>query len=116
MSGRRGEERHSELAEIEALIAAGKVSATRVARTVIDGRDTYRMQVVCAGRPPRRHRVGKGTVSYTAPAHRAASPAAAIRQAAATGGSARRRRGGPRHGWASRIAAWLPTVPRCMGR
>jgi hypothetical protein len=44
-SGRRGKEQQAELAEIEALIAAGKVLSTRIVRTVIDGRDTYRMQL-----------------------------------------------------------------------
>ena len=63
-SGRRGTEQHSELAEIEALIAAGKVLSTRIVRTVINGRDTYRMQLVCDGRPTRRHPVGEGQVSF----------------------------------------------------
>jgi hypothetical protein len=62
-SGRRGEEQQAELAEIEALIAAGKVLSTRIVRTVIDGRDTYRMQLVCDGHPTRRHSVGDGRVS-----------------------------------------------------
>lgn len=64
MSGRRGEEQHAELGEIEALIAAGKVLSTRIVRTVINGRDTYRMQLVCDGRPTRRHPVGDGQVSF----------------------------------------------------
>jgi hypothetical protein len=63
-SGRREKEQQSELAEIEALIAAGKVVSTRIVRTVIDGRDTYRMQLVCDGRPTRRHRIGDGQVSF----------------------------------------------------
>jgi hypothetical protein len=42
-SGRRGKEQHVELAEIEALIAEGRVLSTRIVRTVINGRDTYRM-------------------------------------------------------------------------
>jgi hypothetical protein len=63
-SGRRGKEQQAELAEIEALIAAGKVLSTRVVRTVIDGRDTYRMQMVVDGSPTRRHRVGDGRVSF----------------------------------------------------
>ncbi|MDT5278919.1 MAG: hypothetical protein QOJ20_114 [Mycobacterium sp.] len=63
-SGRRGKEQQVELAEIEALIAAGKVLSTRIVRTVIDGRDTYRMQLVCDGHPPRRHPVGGGRVSF----------------------------------------------------
>jgi len=63
-AGRRGKEQRAELAEIEALIAAGKVLATRIVRTVIDGRDTYRMQLVCDGRPTRRHPVGDGLVSF----------------------------------------------------
>jgi putative transposase len=54
----------AELAEIEALIAAGKVLSTRIVRTVIDGRDTYRLQLVCDGRPARRHPVGEGRVSF----------------------------------------------------
>ncbi|MDT7761162.1 MAG: hypothetical protein QOC63_582 [Mycobacterium sp.] len=62
-SGRRGQEQQGELAELEALIAAGKVLSTRIVRTVINGRDTYRMQLVCDGRPTRRHRVGDGRVS-----------------------------------------------------
>jgi putative transposase len=33
-------------------------------RTVINGCDTYRMQLVCDGRPTRRHRVGDGRVSF----------------------------------------------------
>jgi putative transposase len=63
-SGRRGREQHAELAEIEALITAGKVLSTRIVRTVINGRDTYRMQLVCDGYPTRRHRVGDGRVSF----------------------------------------------------
>lgn len=62
-SGRRGKEQQSELAEIEALIAAGKVLSTRIVRTVVNGVDTYRMQVVCDGPPSRRHPVGDGRVS-----------------------------------------------------
>ena len=63
-SGRRGGEQQAELAEIEALIAAGEVLSTLVVRTVIDGRDTYRMQLVCNGRPTRRHALGEGRVSF----------------------------------------------------
>ena len=51
------------LAEIEALITAGKVLSTRIVRTVINGRDTYRMQLVCDGRPTRRHPVGDDQVA-----------------------------------------------------
>ncbi|MCA2338813.1 transposase, partial [Mycobacterium avium] len=50
VSGRRGREQQAELAEIEALIAAGKVLSTRIVRTLINGRDTYRMQLVMDGR------------------------------------------------------------------
>ena len=63
-TGRRGKEQQAELAEIEALIAAGKVLSTRIVRTVINGRDTYRMQLVCDGHPTRRHPVGDGRVSF----------------------------------------------------
>jgi putative transposase len=63
-SGRRGNEQQAELAEIEALIAAGKVLHTRIVRTVINGRDTYRMQLVMDGRPTRRHLVGEGRVCF----------------------------------------------------
>jgi hypothetical protein len=63
-SGRCGRERQVELAEIEALIAAGKVSSTRILRSVINGRDTYRLQLVCSGHPPQRHLVGEGRVSF----------------------------------------------------
>lgn len=63
-SGRRGGEQQAELAEIEALIAAGKVLSTRIVRTVIAGRDTYRMQLVCDGGPTKRHEVGDGRVSF----------------------------------------------------
>jgi putative transposase len=62
-SGRRGKEQQVELAQIEALIAAGKVLHTRIVRTVINGRDTYRMQLVCDGHPTRRHPVGDGRVA-----------------------------------------------------
>lgn len=64
MGGRRGREQQAELAEIEALIAAGKVLSCRIVRTVINSRDTYRMQLVCDGRPTRRHPVGDGRVSF----------------------------------------------------
>ncbi len=64
VSGRRGKEQQTELAEIEALIAAGKVLSTRIVRTVINGADTYRMQLVCDGHPTRRHPVGVGRVSF----------------------------------------------------
>jgi putative transposase len=63
-SGRRGKEQQAELTEIETLIAAGKVLSTRIVRTVINGRDTYRMQLVCDGRPARRHPVGDAQVSF----------------------------------------------------
>jgi putative transposase len=63
-SGRRGKEQHSELAEIEALIATNRVLSTRIVRAVINGRDTYRMQLVCDGRPTRRHPIGDGRVSF----------------------------------------------------
>jgi hypothetical protein len=63
-SGRRGKEQQAELAEIEALIAAGKVLSSRIVRTVINGRDTYRMQLVMDGSPSRRHPVGDGRVSF----------------------------------------------------
>ncbi len=64
VSGRRGREQQAELAEIEALIAAGKVLSCRIVRAVINGSDTYRMQLVCDGRPTRRHPVGDGRVSF----------------------------------------------------
>jgi hypothetical protein len=63
-SGRRGKEQQVELAEIQALIAAGKVLSARIVRTVIGGRDTYRMQLVMDGLPTRRHAVGDGRVSF----------------------------------------------------
>ena len=63
-TGRRGQEQQAELAQIEALIAVGKVRSTRIVRTVINGRDTYRMQLVCDGHPTRRHPVGDGRVSF----------------------------------------------------
>jgi putative transposase len=64
VSGRRGREQQVELAEIEALIAAGKVLSTRIVRTLINGADTYRMQLVCDGHPTRRHPVGDGRMSF----------------------------------------------------
>ena len=64
VSGRRGKEQQAELAEIEALIAAGKVLSTRIVRTVIAGRDTYCMQLVVDGQPARRHPAGGGRVSF----------------------------------------------------
>ncbi|MBV8861261.1 MAG: transposase, partial [Mycobacterium sp.] len=63
-TGRRGKEEQTELAEIEALIAVGKVLSTRIVRTVISGRDTYRMQLVIDGRPTRLHPIGDGQVSF----------------------------------------------------
>lgn len=62
--GRRGREQAAELDQIEGLIAAGKVLSTRIVRTVIGGRATYRMQLVCDGRPTQRHVVGQGRVSF----------------------------------------------------
>jgi putative transposase len=60
-TGRRGKEQQAELAQIETLIAAGKVRSTRIVRTRINGRDTYRMQLVCDGHPtPRRAPGGMG--------------------------------------------------------
>lgn len=64
VSGRQGREQQAELAEIQSLIAAGKVLSARVVRTVINGRDTYRMQLACDGHPTRRHPVGAGRVSF----------------------------------------------------
>ncbi|WP_319458127.1 MULTISPECIES: transposase [unclassified Mycobacterium] len=63
-SGRRGAEQQTELVEIDGLIAAGKVLSTRIVRTVINGADTYRMQLVCDGHPSRRHPSGNGRVSF----------------------------------------------------
>jgi putative transposase len=63
-TGRRGKEQQAELAEIEALIASGDVLSTRIVRTVINGQDTYRMQLVCDGHPTQRHPVGAGGVSF----------------------------------------------------
>lgn len=63
-SGRRGREQAAELVEIESLIAAGSVLSTRIVRTVINGRATYRLQLVCDGQPTRRHPVGSGRVSF----------------------------------------------------
>jgi hypothetical protein len=40
------------------------VLSTRIVRTVVGGRDTYRMQLVCDGHPARRHPVGDGRVSF----------------------------------------------------
>jgi len=37
--------------------------STRIVRSVINGRDTYRMRLVCDGYPTRRHPVGDGRVS-----------------------------------------------------
>ena len=53
-SGRRGREQRAELGEIEALITAGKVLSTRIVRTVINGRDAYRMQLVTHTRRMRK--------------------------------------------------------------
>jgi putative transposase len=63
-SGRRGRQQQAELAKIEALVANGKARSTRIVRTVINGRDTYRMQLVMDGWPTRRHPVGDGQVSF----------------------------------------------------
>ncbi|HWS91125.1 MAG TPA: transposase [Mycobacterium sp.] len=63
-TGRRGKEQQAELADIEMLITGGKVLSTRIVRTVINGRDTYRMQMVCHGHPSSRHPVGDGRVSF----------------------------------------------------
>ncbi|WP_236745966.1 hypothetical protein [Mycobacteroides abscessus] len=37
---------------------------TVIVRTVIAGRDTYRMQLVCDGGPTKRHAAGQGRVSF----------------------------------------------------
>jgi hypothetical protein len=63
-TGRRGKDQQVELAEIEALIAAGKVLSTRIVRSVINGRDTYRMQLIMDGYPTWRHQVGDGRLSF----------------------------------------------------
>ena len=63
-SGRRGREQGAEFGEIGALIAAGRVLSTRIVRTVINGRDAYRMRLVCDGRATRRHPIGDGRVSF----------------------------------------------------
>ncbi len=63
-TGRRGREQRTEFAEIEALIAADRVLSTRIVRTTINGRETYRMQLVCDGSPTRRHQVGDAQVSF----------------------------------------------------
>ncbi len=62
--GRRGKEQHAELAEIEALTAAGTVLYTRIVRTIIAGQPTYRRQLVVDGTPPARHPLGDGRVSF----------------------------------------------------
>ena len=54
--GRRGTEQQTELAEIEGLIAAGKVLSTRIVRTVINDAAACHMRLVCTdGHPTRRH-------------------------------------------------------------
>ena len=63
-TGRRGKEQQAELAEIEALIATGKVLSARIVRTLVKGVDTFRMQLVCDGPPARRHPVGDGRVAF----------------------------------------------------
>ena len=63
-TGRRGKEQQTEVAEIDALIAAGKVRCTRIVGAVINGRDTYRMQMVMDGYSTWRHPVGDGRVSF----------------------------------------------------
>ena len=45
------------------VLDAGRVLSTRIVRTVINGRDTYRLQLVIDGHPTRRHPVGNGRVS-----------------------------------------------------
>jgi putative transposase len=40
------------------------VRCTRIVRTASNGRDTYRMQLVCDGHPSPRHPVGDGRVSF----------------------------------------------------
>jgi hypothetical protein len=62
--GRRRKEQQAALAEIEALIAAGKVLYARIVRTIIAGQPTYRMQLVVDGKPPQRHPIGDGRVSF----------------------------------------------------
>jgi putative transposase len=44
-------------------LGCGRVLSTRIVRTVINGRDTYRLQLVIDGHPTRRHPVGNGRVS-----------------------------------------------------
>lgn len=63
-TGRRGKEQRAELADIEDLIATGKVLSSRIVRTVFNGRDTYRMQMVMDAPPPQRHTIGDGRVSF----------------------------------------------------
>ena len=73
-TGRRGKEQQAELAEIESLIAAGKVLSTRIVRTVIDRRDTYRMQMVCDGHPTRSTRSATGGSGWILGPARSRSP------------------------------------------
>jgi hypothetical protein len=59
-----GRKQQSELAEIETLVATGKVLSTRIVGTVINGCATYRMQLFCDGYPTRRQPIGDGQVSF----------------------------------------------------
>ena len=63
-TGRRGEEQQAELAEIEALIATGKVLSARIVQNTINRINTYRVQLVCDGPPTRRHIVADGRVAF----------------------------------------------------
>lgn len=63
-TSRKACEQQTEYARINELIATGKVLSARVVKTVVRGRDTYRIQVAMDGHPDQRHQVGTGRVAF----------------------------------------------------
>ena len=61
---RRAREEQAEYARINELIGTGNVLSTRIVKTVIRGRNTYRMQIAMDGHPDQRHLIGDGRVGF----------------------------------------------------
>lgn len=62
-SSRKDREASVERERLEVAIAFGGLRSVRVVRSIVKGRPALRAQCVVDGRPPLRHKVGKGTVS-----------------------------------------------------
>lgn len=62
-TGRKGREQQENWAVLTGHVLAGRVLSSRIVKTVISGRPTFRAQFTIDGPAPQRHEVGTGRVS-----------------------------------------------------